>query len=41
MVEDEKTASAAATTPQKPKINKLGMVPVFMDIGKLYSRWCC
>lgn len=36
MVEDEKASSASATKIEKPKINKLGMVPVFLDIGKFH-----
>lgn len=36
MVENEKASSVAAATTEKPKINKLGLVPVFMDIGKFH-----
>jgi hypothetical protein len=32
MSEIEKNTAETATT-EKPKINKLGLVPVFMDIG--------
>lgn len=35
MVEKEKIPSASAIATEKPKINKLGLVPVFMDIGWL------
>lgn len=37
MVENEKASSASVVTTEKPKINKLGLVPVFMDIGQFHD----
>jgi len=36
MAENEKIATSSTT--EKPKINKLGLVPVFMDIGNSHFR---
>jgi hypothetical protein len=35
MADIGKSATATTTAAEKPKINKLGLVPVFMDVGEL------